>query len=373
MKKILILVLCIILTTDLVACWDQKIYENSGFVLQIGFEPDGPDKILMSFLTPVIDPNAKEHEELIYAESNLLREFRENAKKISDKLLEGGKIQQMLISDSLAKKGTNNLLEIIEREPIDPPIVHIVVVEGSVLELEKASRGFVDKPRKLSIYIRDLIENNIKSAYVPESRVFEFSTKYFSPGIDPIVPIIKLQTNKGKGIEVMGSALFSGDKMVGKIDTKQTPLLLAMMGKMKKTTFISKKVAYGNSENEKKGCVVDFGKYKQKLSVKIINNTPVVNISLNLHGALSEINWIKNYDEKFQSSLEKTLSSEIKQECENVLNYTQEVGSDPIGIGDIVRAHYNSYWQNVKWEDVYKNVVFNVKVHVNIINHGAIT
>jgi spore germination protein len=372
LKRILILILCIVLMVSSAGCWDQKIYENSGFVLQVGFDSNGPDKILMSFLTPVVDPIAKEPSELIYAKENLVRKFREDARKTSDKLIEGAKIQQVLISDSLAKEGINNLLEVIEREPTDPPITYIVVVEGNVLEMEKAAKQFADKPPRPAFYINDLIKNNIKFSYIPESRVFQFSTKYFSPGIDPIVPMMKLQADKGRGIEVTGTALFSGDKMVGKIDTIQTPMLLAMMGNMKSTTFISKKIAETNSENKKSGCAVTFNKAKRKLSVKIINNTPVVDISLAFSGSIGEFQWNHNYDEELQSSLEKKLSSEIKQICEDILKYTQEVGSDPIGIGDIVRANYDSYWQKVKWEDTYKDVIFNVKVNVNILNHGAI-
>lgn len=353
-------------------CWDQKIYEESGFVLQIGFDSYPPDKILMSFLTPVVDPHAKDVVELIYIKENLVRSFREDARKTSDKLIEGSKIQQILISDSLAKTGVNNLLEVVEREPTDPPITYVAIVEGSVVQLKKAAKNFTDKPPRPAFYINHLIKNNMKLSYIPECRIFQFSTKYFSPGIDPIAPIMKLQTDKGKGIEVTGSALFSGDKMVGKIDTTQTPMLLAMMGEMKTTTFISNKIVQRNPETPKSGCAFTINKAKHKLSVKIINNTPVVDISLAFKGTIGEFQWNHNYDEQLQSSLEKILSLEIKQKCEDILKYTQEVGSDPIGIGDIVRANYDSYWQSVKWEDTYKNVIFNVNVNVNILSHGAI-
>lgn len=355
-----------------VGCWDQKIYENTGFVLQIGFETSDSGKILMSFLTPVVDPTAKESSELIYSDSNLVREFREKARRTSDKLIEGGKIQQVVISDSLAYKGINNLLEIIEREPTDPPIAYVIIAEGSVVKMNEVAKKLTDKPSRPAFYINRLIENNIQSSYIPETRIFEFSTKYFSPGIDPIVPIIKLQFDKGKGIEIAGTALFAGDKMVGKIDTEETSFLLAMMSKMKKTAFISKMVVAKDSENEKSGCAFTINKVNTKLSVNIINNTPVVNISLNFIGSLGEFEWNDKYDENVQNSIEDIVEMEIKEKCESILKYTQDVGSDPIGIGDIVRAKYNPYWENVKWESAYKDVTFNVKVKFKINNHGII-
>ena len=355
-----------------VGCWDQKIYENIGFVLQIGFETSDSGKILMSFLTPVVDPTANESSELIYSNANLVREFREKARKTSDKLTEGGKVQQVVISESLAYKGINNLLEIIEREATDPPVAYVIIAEGSVVKMNEVAKKLTDKPSRPSFYIHRLIENNIQSSYIPETRVFKFSTEYFSPGIDPIVPIIKLQFDKGRGIEIAGTAIFAGDKMVGKINTEQTSLLLAMMGKMKKTVFVSKMIVGENSENEKSGCAFTLSKVNTKLSVNIIDNTPVVNISLNFIGSLGELEWNDRYDENTQNSIENIVEREIKEKCESILKYTQEVGSDPIGIGDIVRAKNNAYWENVKWESAYKDVIFNVKVKFKINNHGII-
>lgn len=363
---------CIIIMVTSAGCWDQKIYEDIGFILQVGFETNGEGKIRMSYLLPVVEPNAQDISEIIYSDDNLLREFREESRKLSNQLIEGGKIQQLVISDDLAYKGINNLLEVIEREATNPPSCFIVIAEGSVIQMAEAARQFTDKPRRPAIYIKQLIENNAALSYIPESRIFEFTTRYFSPGIDPVAPIIKLRLNGGKGIEVRGTALFAGDKMVGKIDTEKTPLLLAMMGKMKHTQFTARSVSEDYSENEKKYAAIALNNVKRKLSVKIINNKPVVDINLNFNGSLSEYQWNKKYNEQLQKSIQNKIAAEIEQNCYYILNYTKEVGSDPIGIGDIVRAKYNSYWQQVKWENAYKATVFNVKVKLNITNHGVI-
>lgn len=371
MKKTIIFLLIIIITINLCGCWDQKIYEQSGFVLQVGFEPYDTKDMLISFTLPVVDMTARERTELIYSNGDMLREFREKARRTSAKVVEGGKIQQLLIEDFLASKGINNLFEVIERDSTDPPTAYVLITEGSPKEMFDALQGFEDKPSP-AFYIHDLIRSNIKSSYAPDTRIFQFSSLYFSPGIDPVAPIIKLQTDKGKGVEVTGTALFSGDKFVGKIDTKETPFLLAMMGKMKNSIFISKKLQEKEPENNKKGCAISITKVKRKLSVDILDNKPVVNISLNLKAAIAEFKWNKLYDSDFQEQLEEVISAEIKEICEKVLSYTQDVGSDPIGIGDIVRAKHNNYWEKVTWENAYKDVVFNVKVNVNISSHGVI-
>lgn len=354
-------------------CWDQKIYEKTGFILQVGLEPGPSGKFRASYLLPVVDPDAKDESELFYNDVNLLREFREKTRKASSQVVEAAKLQQIVISDTLAYKGgVNDLLEIIQRDPNIPPICYVIIAEGSVIEMSEAARQFVDKPTRPALYIHRLIENNMESSYVPEPRIFEFTSKYFSPGIDPITPIIKLRLRGGKGIEVTGTALFRGDRMAGKIDIEKTPFLMAMIGEMKHTTFVSRSVVYNNSDNEKKFVIFALNKVKRELSVKIINDKPVVNIDLNFKGSIGEYRWNQKYDEEIQKSIEDKAAAEIKENCEWILKYTQEVGSDPIGIGDIVRAKYDKYWGKVKWEDTYKNVVFKVNVKFNIKNHGVI-
>jgi spore germination protein len=359
------------MTINLSACWDQKIYEQSGFVLQVGFETYNTNDMLISFTLPVVDMTAKERTELIYSNASMLREFREKARRTSAKVVEGGKIQQFLIEDSLASKGINNLLEVIERDSTDPPTAFVLITEGSPKGMLDALQGYSDKPLP-AFYIHDLIRSNIKSSYIPETRIFQFSTLYFSPGIDPVAPIIKHQTDKGKGVELTGTALFSGDKFVGKVDTKETPFLLAMMGKMKRCVFISKKIQEKEPENNKKGCAINITKAKRKFSVNLLDNKPIVNISLNLNAVIGEFKWNNMYDSDYEKYIEGVVSDEIKVICERVLRYTQEVGSDPIGIGDIIRAKHNNYWESANWENAYKDVVFNVDVNVNITNHGVI-
>lgn len=370
LKKRLITII-LIFTTFLEGCWDQTIYERTGFILQVGIEPSN-NNLLITYTDPVVEPKSKEKVEVIYgSKENLLREFREDARKISSKMLEAGKVQQVLISDSIAAKGINNLLEIFERDPTTSIIAYVVVVEGSPRNLMEKAQSFGDKPRP-AFYIHQLIEDNVEQSYVPDTQIHRFTTTFFSPGIDPITPIIKLQYDKGKGIEVTGSALFSEDKMVGKIDTNQTLLLLSMMGKAKKSVYVSKHFENPGYNNGKRGCAIGIRKVKRKVNVYLENNIPIADIALNFDGSLNEMHWNSIPDLEAQKNIEKTLETEIKKSCEQVLTYTQKVHSDPLGIGDIIRAKYNSYFENVNWKNVYPSVKFNVNVKLNISGHGVI-
>lgn len=371
MRKLCAILL--IMTLFMEGCWDQKIYEKTGFILLVGIEASSnPDNLFITYSSPVVEAKAEEDVEIVYSkEENLLREFREDSRKISSKLLEGGKIQQILISDSLAAKGIGNLLEIFEREPTNPSIAYIIISEGSPNEMMLKSKTFGDKPRS-GFYTHQLIQNNIQQSFAPETQVFQFTSQYLSPGLDPIAPLVKLQFDKGKGIEVTGSALFSDDRMVGKINTWQTSLLLTMMGKLRSSVFVDKSLYDPGYKNGKRGCAFTIDKAKRKLKVHMIENKPAADIFLKLSGSIGELYWNGVSDIRNQESLEKLLAEDIKQNCQQVIKYTQEVGCDSLGIGDYVRAKYNSYWESVDWDKIYPFVKFNINVSVNITNHGVI-
>lgn len=373
MKKCLRLLSIIIsIPFLLTGCWDQKIYEQIGFILQVGIESSPDNRLLVSYTSPVTDPNKREQVELLSGNAGSLREQREKAIQISAKSLQAGKAQQVVISDSLAKKGIINLLEILERDPANPAIAYVIVSESSPKELFNYSQKLGDKPRS-AFYLHQLVMNNFESAYCPNTSVFDFTRAYFAPGIDPITPIVKIETEMGKGIRVDGAALFSGDKLVGKINPKQTSLLLAMQGKMSQTEYIFTTVGPPkNDSSGKTGAAVMLTKPKKKINVSIENDIPTVKISLAFKGDYDDREYNHIDKKEIQKEYEEIMAKELKSECMKLLKYTQEVGSDPLGIGNLVRAKHNSFWQKHKWEEVYKNISFDVDVSLEIVRYGLI-
>ncbi|MDI6619054.1 MAG: Ger(x)C family spore germination protein [Clostridiales bacterium] len=369
MKKVLALVLIIpILITG---CWDMKIYERIGFILNIGVESSKDEGLLVTYTSPVIAEGKKQNEvELIEVTGKVLRDAREKARRMSAKLLEAGKIQQLFVSDEYAQnKSIHQTFEVLERDPTDPIHCWVVIVEGSPSKMLKALSKFTDKPRP-SIYMDNLLENISKSSYIPDTKLVDFDICYFAPGLDPILPLVKLS---GQEVIATGSALFSGDKMTGKINTRQTFLTLAMMGKAKKAEFASidplpVKPDFGNERDMS----TDLVPVKRKIDVEIENGRPVVNIYLKFDGYISEYKWDNLDKATVRAEIENYLEKRLENDCDETARLLQQHGCDAIGIGDIVRAKYNGFWKSVDWKDAYKETKINVDIDVNIKQFGVI-
>ncbi|HEX3031640.1 MAG TPA: Ger(x)C family spore germination protein [Bacillota bacterium] len=363
MKSLIVVIMVFALFSG--GCWDERIYERTGFILQIGVEsaPDG--KLLQTTSSPVVEAESSKKVEIISTEGILLRETREKWKLQSPRILEGGKVQQILFSAELAQKGIQELLEVYERDPANPALAFVVVVDGSPRQLIQHAYKLEDKPRP-AFYINQMLEGSRQFAYIPETRAYDFDIECFAPGLDPITPMLK---SAAKGVQVTGSAVFAGDKMVGRLDTGQTALVLAMRDEFPKTEYIFRSVKVPGS-HEKTGAAVLLTNVKKKITTRIQGEKPLIHISLLFEGVVEEYGW--NQLEKHHEEIERALSRELTAKCGETVDYLQKVGSDPVGLGNLVRAKHNDYWHSVSWGKGYREAEINIDAKVEIKEYGTI-
>ena len=367
-KKLIVFITLLGCIFPLSGCWDQQLVDQTGFPLQLGVELSPEGKLLLTSSYPAIEAKEKNRDEIVSAEADLLREARNQCETASSKAISFGKIQQLLFSKDLAAHGIQEVMEVLERDPLNPPTAYVVIVDGSPKELLERAETFTSKPRP-SVYIKQLLENNINSAYTPDTKIGDFFIRYFAPGLDPITPLVKLEAD---GIRVLGSALFAGDKMVGALDPQQTALLLAMMGQFKNTELFFDPFTPEKTGAIKKGLSLTNVRNRRKIRVTMENNCPVVDLALTFSASLVEYHRNSLEQPSVQKQIEAKLAGQIKEACREIVRYTQEIGSDPMGIGDLVRAKYPEYWRQVDWNAAYKEAVINLNVKVDLLQYGAI-
>ncbi len=369
MKRILVMIMCMTLLI-LTGCWDQKIYERIGFILQLGLELDQDEKLVYTATIPIIGPDIKGNVDVFTTSRNLLREAREEVRHVSGKAVEGGKTQHIYFSKELAQKGINQFFEIFLRQSENPLLANVIVVDGSPKEMMELSAQFENKPRPAA-YVNDLLVNARQNSYIPETRIYDFSILAYSKTIDPITPLVRYNR---KHIEIAGSALFSGDKMVGEINTAETGILHALLGTDNTIQYM-----YRDQEEEretsqiKEGVALSIKGAKRKVEINTEGETPQIDIKLDLKASLAEYGVGHSMDNpEAKKRLEEAVSKSIQKDCLEVLAYLQEVGSDPLGVGEMIRAKHNPYWKSVEWKEVYGAAIFNVEVKLLFEFYGTI-
>lgn len=370
LRSIIIALMCICLLIQ-TGCWDRKLYEEIGFILQMGLETGHGGELIYSVTSPVVAPEVKEKVEFIHtSKERLIRASRERVRDVSGKLMEGGKLQHVYFSKALAETGINEFFEIFFRNPENPLLANVIVVDGSPKEMMELSLEFEDKPRS-ALYVSELLADAHRSYHAPETRIYDFSILNYSETIDPVAPLFRYSK---ENIRVSGSALFSGDKMVGEIDTDQTMLLTALMGKKDWGEYIyEEQDSHETGKKIKRGAAMLITGSKRKVKIYTSGKVPVIDINLELKAFLHEYAGNHNLDEsENKKRLEEAVARSIKADSLKLLNHLQNLGTDPIGFGEILRAKQNKYWKSVKWKEVYKDASFKMDVKMNIESYGAI-
>jgi len=294
--------------------------EGTGFITIVGIETAPAGDLNLTYAMPAIDPVVTSRGEILDTEANLLREGREKSNRTSSKSMAAGKIQFHLFSKEIAEKGViRDINSLLEKDPSDPILSWVVIIDGSPRELIHHAEELSDKPRP-STYLNGLLDRAVISGSIPETRVFNFDLVSLAPGMDNVVPMIKLNE---KSIEVMGSALFSKDKMVGTITEKQNGLLMAMMKtlKNKKYTYEASDINDEDNEKPKRGLSILIGQKSKSIKISIRDNTPVVDINLKLNGTIDEYKWDDLNNESSVKKLSEAIGIQIQQDCQKLIEY----------------------------------------------------
>lgn len=372
MKRVKDLIICVLCLSTLFisGCWDQKIFEDIGLALVLGLEQSDNGELLYTMTMPVFSEDIEETMEIMSTTSDLLRQSRDQIRNESGKKVEGGKIQHIIFSKELAEKGIDKILDVFLRSSENPLLANIVVVDGSPFEMFNMSRKYKDKPR-LGIYLANIINDARIHNVTPDSRIYKFTILQYSETIDPVASYISFDD---EGITIEGSALFDKSKMVGNIGYTETGLLYSLMGKkIQFGYYINAQRMQNESDSDKRGISVLLRKVKRKVKTNIDGKIPEINISLNFTGTVGENDLDYRLDEpNDKKTLQDKISALIRQDLIKLLEYLQEIGSDPVGFGEIIRVKHNEYFKSVAWKSVYPDVKFNVDVKINFEFYGAL-
>ncbi|MGE5583516.1 MAG: Ger(x)C family spore germination protein [Bacillota bacterium] len=378
MKKIIMPLIIIPLLTG--GCWDQRILEQTEIVVNAGMDARPGRKILVTVTAPASGTGGSPEKasgaqnaggggeitkiNLYAAEALSVREAREKIRLQTIGRLEAGKVIQIFIGESLARRGVMEYLDLFERDPLDPVQARFVVVRGSANELLKTAMKWpnVQLP---GLYFKSLLDHTINDSKAPDINFDRFMIQYYAPGIDPVLPLIKAGPERAL---VLGSALFRNDRMVGELSPMETFLLLTIQNKAK--SHIEAIPLPTGLVKKKNRITIHFTESKTAVKLQI-HATPQVTFDVKLRGIVEELRFGLENPKKIPR-FEKIIAGYLTEKFNQLWGKLQAADSDPVGIGDMVRAYHNRYWRQHNWRQVYPTIRAKFKVKASITNYGVV-
>ena len=376
MKKFVLIIITLFILLISSGCYNYKEINDMAIVSSIGIDKDNKnDKYIVSaqIMNSKESEDSEDSQITVYTkEGDTVHEALRNITLKSPRKLYGNHLSKIVLSEEVAKEGIDNILDIFNRitEVRNEFIITIVKEDkaSDVLKVLTTTESIPAEYVKLSLKIADKT-----SGLTYATKLDEFISLYLKKGIDPVVPVLKIDKKEKKGTTINN---ITTTNPISKIVIED----LAVTNKGKLETYLKNEEVIGynflrnqiqkmiipvkcDDENNYASILILKNKTKSNTAKK--DNEYIINFNINSEAIITEYNCKKDLtDEKVIKRLEKDTEKKIKRYIKKSLNKQKETKGKFLGLERIIYLDYPKY----KNEDY--SVKYNAKV--NLVRKGEI-
>lgn len=376
MKKFVLIIITLFILLISSGCYNYKEINDMAIVSSIGIDKDNKnDKYIVSaqIMNSKESEDSEDSQITVYTkEGDTVHEALRNITLKSPRKLYGNHLSKIVLSEEVAKEGIDNILDIFNRitEVRNEFIITIVKEDkaSDVLKVLTTTESIPAEYVKLSLKIADKT-----SGLTYATKLDEFISLYLKKGIDPVVPVLKIDKKEKKGTTINN---ITTTNPISKIVIED----LAVTNKGKLETYLKNEEIIGynflrnqiqkmiipvkcDDENNYASILILKNKTKSNAAKK--DNKYIINFNINSEAIITEYNCKKDLtDEKVIKKLEKDTEKKIKRYIKKSLNKQKETKGKFLGLERIIYLDYQKY----KNEDY--SVKYNAKV--NLVRKGEI-
>lgn len=376
MKKFVLIIITLFILLISSGCYNYKEINDMAIVSSIGIDKDNKnDKYIVSaqIMNSKESEDSEDSQITVYTkEGDTVHEALRNITLKSPRKLYGNHLSKIVLSEEVAKEGIDNILDIFNRitEVRNEFIITIVKEDkaSDVLKVLTTTESIPAEYVKLSLKIADKT-----SGLTYATKLDEFISLYLKKGIDPVVPVLKIDKKEKKGTTINN---ITTTNPISKIVIED----LAVTNKGKLETYLKNEEIIGynflrnqiqkmiipvkcDDENNYASILILKNKTKSNAAKK--DNKYIINFNINSEAIITEYNCKKDLtDEKVIKELEKDTEKKIKRYIKKSLNKQKETKGKFLGLERIIYLDYPKY----------KNKDYSVKYNakVNLVRKGEI-
>ena len=361
MKKYIIL----FFSFFLLGCQNYKELNNSAIVSAIGIDKTN-NKYKVTIQVVNTEKNKNDQSDLntpiIYTSSgNNISEALNNISLKSPKMLYLGHLEVVIISENLARGGTNEIIDyFLRNNQINKNFTILVSKNNTPEEVLNTPTPLVNFPSG-NILGSVEISSSLGGAS-SNVKFINFVDDIKKQGKNPVMSSISLAENSDKTkkeLQIDDLGVFSYDKLIGYLSKDNTKGYNFITNNIN-TSVINFKC----DDNNYIGVSVS----NCKTNIKV-NNTPLVNLSVSADGNIIENNCNMSLEQikiNSEKEIEKLINNSIK-------TVKEEYKSDIFGFGNYIYLNDFNYFNKIKdkWhEEIFINLKINTNVKITFNNTG---
>ncbi len=286
-------------------------------------------------------------------------------------------MQVVILGEELAEEGISHVLDFIQRQPEASTLPFIFICKGiTTRELFERAFEFTDSPSR---YIQEIIAPSREHTNFREVRVYNLLNDLNSPLTDIVVNGIRLAKKKHY-VTAGGHETFYITNTLGVLKHGK---LAGWMDKKASSGYMWVKEDRWDHAVELKN-----ERYKVYVNHDITTNKPDIKVNfrgkdiknieieVDIESKISEISHSRMpLTTQTIHLFEKDLEVYVEERVRHMIEVSQKMGADILGLGYQVRKANQKYWEQYKteWaEKIYPRIHVDVIIHVQVENTGDI-
>jgi spore germination protein KC len=398
-RLITVVLLILAMIVPLSGCWSSKEIETGGFTSMVALDLTADGQVELTF-SLAINENLAAGESgggdevpawTVSASGKNLGEAISVSRTFSARVPFWFHAEALVIGEDLAKQGIAPTLDYMLRSRTFRLSTPVLVAEGKAKDILQLNPKITKLPGR---YLHDLLDQSERGSLSQRQELLQVIKKLIAgPGEEIYLPLVRpkpseegegkkggdpdSEANGGEGeskgggeqkppeaLVLEGTAVFSGDKMVGKLNGAETRGMLWLRGESERATVVLEVPG---------GTVVQQQIYaRRSLQVTEQGGQLRAKILISQDGDLSELNLPeREVNAETLTELNAALVAKVQADAEAALSKLQhELRADTLGIGERVYRLYPKLFRAVDWREVFPKLPIEVTVEANFRRTG---
>lgn len=395
---VLLLLLCLLLS----GCWSRRDIELVGFIALAAIDQADNDMIELSVQFIITEALGGEGSGgggggeapvwVVSAEGRNLAEAVAELRTYSSRLPVWFHVDAIIIGEELAKVGIAPVLEYALRNRELRLTTHVMVAEGKAKDILATTPKMTNLPSR---YVRELINLTDETSTSQPVRLIELMRVLIDErGSQPWLPLIRpkpkepkegtqeaggkgeggsqegegggeAQEEKPEALVLEGMAVFQNDRMIGKLDGKETRAILWLRGESVRTTI--------NIPVSDQGEISHSQTYARR-TLRVIRDGDQFRAFIKVfeEGDVAQHN-LPSLELNPQTLLElnELLTAQIEQDLYAAMARIQELGTDVVGIGTRLYRLHPEAFSSMDWNQVFPTLSVDINVQADFRRTGS--
>jgi spore germination protein KC len=356
------------------SCWNYREIDKLAIVAGVAIDKE--DNGNLSLTVEVVEfTGDKENvttSKTITVEGKTIFDAARNAISLTGKRLYWSHDKIVIISRQMAEEGIIRVLDWFNRDSETRGDTKILISKANTAKeiLQCPAKGTEIK----SFELRQMLDNEKSLSKAPKVEMWEVINGLSHLGISATIPTIQMERSNSVFMpQIMGSAVFNQDKLIGFLDGDETMDMLFVQNEVKGGMLAQVETEKG----ENIPISLEIFSSKTKIKPLIEDNNIKFNVSINTTVAIDEIGGTVNYmKEAKKKELELSIAKTTKNRIDRLIKKVQtEYSEDIFGFGVKLNENDPKTWKSIKnqWGNKFKYCEVNVEVNIHIRNSSMLS